>query len=247
MRADRILILGGTREGRELAAGLIAEGHDVITSLAGITSAPVLPDGTVRRGGFGGSEGLAQYLRTQAISTLIDATHPFAAQMSRNAQLAAQATGVRLLRLERPPWVPQEGDNWISMRSATAAAMSLPEGARVLLTIGRKEAGAFFTRSGIGGVARMIEPAGQDVPAHWKVVLERPPFAISDEVELMTRHHITHLVTKNAGGEDSVAKLCAARTLSIPVVMIERPEKPSVRSFSDVRALIQTHGAMLLP
>jgi precorrin-6A/cobalt-precorrin-6A reductase len=247
MPLKRILILGGTRDARELAAGLLAEGFSVITSLAGVTGNPVLPEGEVRIGGFGGTEGLVRYLRDAGISTIMDATHPFAAQMSAHAADAAREADVPLLRLERPAWVEQPGDRWTSANSAAEATAVLPSGARALVTIGRKEIGAFFTRNDIAGVARMIEPPPSYVPASWRVMLERPPFTLEHERELIIHHHITHLVTKNAGGEDTAAKLQAARVLGIPVIMIERPHKPEAVSFPTAREMITAHRAMLLP
>lgn len=247
MPLKRILILGGTRDARELAAGLLAEGFTVITSLSGVTANPLLPEGEVRIGGFGGTEGLVRYLRDSGISTIMDATHPFAAQMSAQAVDAARAAGVPLLRLERAAWVEQPGDRWTSAHSAAKAAAVLPYGARALVTIGRKEIRAFFARNDVAGVARMIEPPLSDVPDSWRLMLERPPFTLEHERELIIRHHITHLVTKNAGSEDTAAKLQAARELGIPVIMIERPPKPEAVYFSTAREMITAHRAMLLP
>jgi len=226
MRREPILILGGTGDARRLAERLVAEGLRVITSLAGVTTEPVLPPGEVRRGGFGGVEGLAAYLVREDIGTVIDATHPFAAQMSRQAYTACLQCNVPLYRLERPAWTPQPGDRWIEVASAEAAALALPTGARALVTIGRKEIHPFFARTDIGGVARMIEPPAEPLPPGWEVVLQRPPFTVDAEIGLIRAEGITHLVTKNAGGRETEAKLIAAHQLAIQVIMIARPAKP---------------------
>ncbi len=247
MRSKRILILGGTRDARELASGLLAEGHAVITSLAGVTENPILPDGEVRTGGFGGTEGLVRYLRAEDISAIMDATHPFAAQMSAQAAEAAHEAGVSLLRLERTAWVERPGDRWTNVSSAAEAIAMLPTGARALVTIGRKGIPAFLARSDISGVARMIEPPQAKMPSSWRLKLERPPFTLEHERELIIHYHVTHLVTKNAGGEDTAAKLEAARQLGIPVIMIQRPPKPAAISFTTTREMITAHRAMLLP
>lgn len=238
MRDKPILILGGTGDARRLAERLVAEGLRVITSLAGVTTDPVLPPGEVRRGGLGGVEGLVAYLRGEGIGAVIDAMHPFAAQMSIQAHAACVQCSISLYRFERPGWTPQAGDCWTEVDSAEAAAAALPAGARALVTIGRKEIGPFFARGDIGGVARMIEPPPRPVPSGWQVLLQRPPFTRAAEIELMRAQAITHLVTKNAGGSETEAKLFAARQLAIPVIMIARPAKPQAICTADETTLI---------
>lgn len=229
----RILILGGTRDARKLAARLLADGHQVTSSLAGVTSAPVLPAGDVRVGGFGGARGLAAFLRAEDFEMVIDAAHPFAARISANALAACTETGTRLVRLERPAWQAQAGDRWIGAADAAAAAACLETGARAFVTIGRKDLAAFCQRRDVEIVARMIEAPGIAVPAGWRIVLARPPFSLDEEIALMGRQDVTVLVSKNAGGERP-AKLDAARELGLPVVMIARPVKPEVPVFETI-------------
>lgn len=247
MPRDRILILGGTRDARELAAALVAEGRNVVTSLAGVTSQPELPAGDVRIGGFGGAEGLGRYLEAEKIALVIDCTHPFAARISANSYEACAARGVLLLRLERPGWKAGEDDRWQSISSAAEAAACLPSGARVLLTTGRKDLEPFFARPDISGIARMIEVPPLDPPAHWRVLRERPPFTVGGERALMSRNAITHLVTKNAGGSATEAKLQAAREGGIHVLMIARPVKPEVPVFAAIGNLMVAVEGVLSP
>ncbi len=233
MQSKRILILAGTNDARLLANRLVADGYDVISSFAGVTENPILPNGKIRKGGFGGVEGMRHSLAEEKIDILIDATHPFAAIISRHAAEA----GSHLLRLERPAWEAQEGDQWIHVDDIPAAAAVLPNEARVLLTIGRKEVAAFTTRTDLSGVARMIEPPEVDLPSQWQLVLQRPPFTLEAEIDLMRGAKITHLVTKNAGGTETIEKLEAARALGLPVVMVARPFKPPVQTFHSVDAI----------
>ncbi len=224
-----------------LAARLVADGHRVVTSLAGVTSNPALPPGEVRKGGFGGMEGLADYLKGERIDWLIDATHPFAAQISAHAHAAAGLAGVRLARLERPAWKAGPGDNWTSVGDVAEAVQALPAGAVALATIGRKEVTAFAGRSDITIVARMIEAPAMALPRNWRVVLARPPFSVDEERALMRGEKVTVVVTKNAGGPGT-AKLQAARELRLPVVMIERPAEPEVPtavSIDEVATMIE--------
>jgi precorrin-6A/cobalt-precorrin-6A reductase len=232
-----ILILGGTGEARALAAVLTAKGHEVTSSLAGRTQAPLLPEGAVRIGGFGGATGLAGYLREGGFSHLIDATHPFAARISANAVEASAATGIPLLRLERLAWIAPEGADWVEADTMEEAASVLPGGASVLLTIGRQEVAAFFRRSDCRFVARVIE-APQGVPPDWLVLSARGPFTLADEKALMEAHGITHLVSKNSGSDQAAAKLDAAAALGVSVVMVRRPVLPEAVTVGSIEEVV---------
>ncbi len=222
----KVLVLGGTAEARQLVEAL----GDVATlSLAGVTRKPL--SGPHRVGGFGGAEGLAAFLRREGFDGIIDATHPFAAQMSRNAFDAATALGVPLLRLERPAWL--KAPAWREVEDLAAAAKALPAGARVFLTVGSLSLDTFAARGGIWCLTRSIEPPTQP-PPHGEVVLQRPPFSVQNELELMVRHKITHLVSKNAGGEATRAKLEAAAQSGVQVIMVKRPRLPEVLTVETV-------------
>ncbi|MDE2384682.1 MAG: cobalt-precorrin-6A reductase [Alphaproteobacteria bacterium] len=237
MQPERILILGGTGLARQAADALVARGAHVVTSLAGVTRTPHLPKGEIRTGGFGGAEGLATYLRNNAFDWVVDATHPFAAQMPVHAALACAAAGVRLLRLEAPAWIAQAGDDWRMAPTIAAAVLALPSQSKAAVTVGRKEIGIFFARADLSGIARMIEPPEQAVPPTWQLLLERPPFSLAAEVDLLRAGNIQFLVSKNAGGP-RVAKLDAAAALAIPVIMVQRPAKPVVPTAATVDELL---------
>jgi len=237
----RLLILGGTRDAVALAQELQnrwGEAVGVTTSLAGRTRDPVRPAGAVRVGGFGGVAGLMSYLAEHRVVAVIDATHPFAAQMSRHASEACTAAGVPLLRMERPPWRPQSGDDWRPVDSNEAAAQLLRNlGRNVFLTIGATELQAYFGLPRQRFLVRAIEPdALPDLPAGWTAIFARGPFQETAELALMRRHRIEVLVTKNSGGSSVAAKLQAARALGIPVVMIDRPPGPDVDRVTTVPA-----------
>ena len=220
----RLLLLGGTSEASELARRLAGRGDvEATLSLAGRTSRPAASPLPTRSGGFGGIEGLTRHLKENRIEALIDATHPFAAQMSAHAVAAAEAAGVPLAVLSRPAWTPGAGDDWREVESVEAAAETLGETPRrVFLTVGRLHVGAFREAPQHHYVLRSID-APQDPPPSVEVVLARPPFALDDELELMTSRRIDILVSKNSGGAATRAKLDAARRLGLPVVMVRRP------------------------
>ena len=187
----------------------------------------------MRSGGFGGVEGLCRYLAAERFDVLVDATHPFAAVISHYAKEAAERSGLPLLRLERPAWAPEPADRWVEVANNVAAVSAIPPQARVLLTIGRKEVGPYFARNDITGIARMIEPADTEVNDNWRVLRARPPFSLDKELQILSDHSISHLVTKNSGGQETYAKLVAARMSGVAVIMIRRPLKPSVPTVAD--------------
>jgi precorrin-6A/cobalt-precorrin-6A reductase len=238
----RILILGGTFEARGLAERLAARGHEVITSLAGRTSDPLLPDGATRIGGFGGIPGLVAYLTENHINYLIDATHPYAGLISINAQAAASRSEIPLLRLMRAPWVEPPGTRWIHMADLAGAATALPAGAHAFLTTGQHAIDIALRRDDCTFLIRLIERPEVPVPANATIMYDRPPFSVEGELALFRRHHITHLVTKNSGGNQTSAKLEAARQLGIPVIMVARPGYSPARevaTIEDALAVIQ--------
>lgn len=218
-----ILILGGTREARQLASRLVALGHDVTTSLAGRTQDPILPEGRLRMGPFGGIAGLCAYLRAAKIDRLIDATHPYAGQISFNAVAGAAASGIRLVRYMRAPWTQKPGQDWTLVDTAQQAADALPPGANVLLTTGHAGLETYIERDDCFLLVRVIEPPDFLLPRHAQLVQTRPPYTVEAEVALMRRHDITHLVSKNSGGAQTEAKLDAAAQLGVSVIMIARP------------------------
>lgn len=234
----KILILGGTGEARALAERLVGLGHEVVTSLAGRTQSPNLPAGTLRMGGFGGIAGLASYLRAAGIERMVDATHPYAGQISRHAVAAARESGVRLVRYMRPEWEQPLGANWIMVDSLAEAARSLPPGARALLTTGQGGLEHFAERDDCHFVLRTIEAPAMALPAHMKLLQARPPYGLTDEKALMDGRKITHLITKNSGGEQTAAKLEAARELGIRVIMVARPAYGPALEVDSVEAAI---------
>lgn len=223
-----ILVLGGTTEARRLAEDLVAAGGVKVTSsLAGRVARPKLPPGEVRVGGFGGADGMAEWLRAHHVDAVIDATHPFAGTISFNAASAAAAVHVPLLALRRPGWVPVEGDRWHVVESLAAAARLLPElGRRVFLTTGRMGLAAFAGLDSLWFLMRSVDAPEAPYPSRMEVLLERGPFSLEGERELIRRHRVDVLVTKDSGGEATAPKLAAAREAGIPVVVVGRPPVP---------------------
>lgn len=221
-----ILVLGGTAEAVQIAR-TIASGpeFDVIYSLAGRTRTPVLPDCAVRVGGFGGAEGLKSYVGENAIAAIVDATHPFAAQMAGNAHAAAARAGIPLFKFLRPAWQEPADAPWLHAATPAEAAR-LIDGrfGRVFLSSGLGDIAAFAHLSHIWFLVRSVDPS--DAPAvlaHHHHITSRGLFDLAAEMALLSDWQIEALVSKNSGGVATVAKLHAARVLGIPVVMIDRP------------------------
>jgi precorrin-6A/cobalt-precorrin-6A reductase len=224
----RILLLGGTTEARELAARLAAGAsigaprHEVISSLAGRVASPSLPLGDTRVGGFGGADALAAYLRDQRIDLVVDATHPFAEHITANAYAAAREVGVRHLVLRRPGFPLRE--EYAVVPDVHAAAEAIVPGSRVFLTIGRQQVAA-FAKVDAWFLVRAIDPPTV-LPGRHVLLLDRGPFVYADEVDLMRRHGIDVLVTKDSGGDATAAKLEAAEELDVRVIVVARPPLP---------------------
>ncbi|MFD4943475.1 cobalt-precorrin-6A reductase [Streptomyces sp. NPDC058239] len=243
-----ILILGGTTEARQLAAELTGPGGDatvrITTSLAGRVSRPRMPAGDVRIGGFGGPQSLADWLRTHSVNTVVDATHPFAGNISANAAAAANATGTALFALRRPGWTAGPGDRWHPADDLAHAAAQLPAlGRRIFLTTGRLGLAAFTTAPGadtLHFLVRSVEPPEPPLPPDTDVLLDRGPYTVEGETALLRDRAIDVLVTKDSGGPATAAKLTAARNLGLPVVVVRRPPPPEgVPVVRDVASALQ--------
>ncbi|WP_425173859.1 cobalt-precorrin-6A reductase [Mycobacterium sp.] len=220
----RVLVLGGTAEGRALAARLHVS-VDVISSLAGRVPDPALPVGAVRIGGFGGVDGLRRWLRDERIDAVVDATHPFAATITAHAARVCQELRLPYVVLARPAWDPGAA---IMVPSDDEAAQTVAnEGfCRVFLTTGRSGA-APFAGSGAWFLIRAVTaPDAAALPRRHQLLLSRGPYRYDDEHALMREHRIDALVTKNSGGDMTRAKLDAAAALGLPVVMVARPPLP---------------------
>lgn len=237
----RLLILGGTTEATALAHAIAADRSiEPILSLAGRTANPAAPPIPWRSGGFGGVPGLTSYLREKRIQAVVDATHPFAEQMSRHAAEACAASGVPVVAFTRPPWQAGAGDRWIDVADAVGAAAALGGTARtVFLTVGSLSLPAFASAPHHLYVVRSIDPPDglANLPRH-RLLLDRGPFKEAGEERLMREHAIEVLVTKNSGGTATRAKLDAARRLGLPVVVIRRPPLPDVPELFDLDAVL---------
>ena len=233
-----ILLLGGTTEATALATALAARGERAVLSYAGRTEAPRAQAIPTRTGGFGGVEGLADYLRREGVTHLVDATHPFAARISANAIAAAAQAGIPLLALTRPEWAAGPGDRWIRVTDTVQAIAALgEEPVRAFLALGRQTIGDFASAPQHFYLLRFVDAATPPALPHHHLVVDRGPFTREGELALLRDHGIQMVVAKNAGGSGARAKLDAARELGLPVVMIDRPfipVRPQVGSVAQV-------------
>ncbi len=231
-----VLLLGGTTEASRLAHALAAARVSAVYSYAGRTDAPVPQPVPTRIGGFGGVQGLIDYMADAGVTHVVDATHPFASRISSNAIAACGATGIPLCALERAPWVAGPGDDWRLVADIAGALAALPETpARVFLAIGKQNLSAFAVRPQHHYLVRLVDPPEGLLPLpDVHAVIARGPFDLPGDLALLQTHRITHIVAKNAGGSGAEAKLKAARILQIPVVLIDRPPLLPRRVFDQV-------------
>lgn len=240
----RALILGGTGDANVLAAQIARAAIDAVYSYGGRTRAPADQPLPTRIGGFGGVSGLADYLRGEAITHVIDATHPFAAEMSRHAVAACADTKTPLIALERAPWVRTSSDRWIEVSDVPSAVAALPEQrARIFLAIGRQHVAPFAARPQHAYTLRLVDPPEATLPLPGaEIIVARGPFARDDEIALMRARGFEWIVARNSGGTGARAKIDAAGTLGLPIVMIGRPALPERRSVESVAEVMEWLG-----
>ncbi|KGT78614.1 cobalt-precorrin-6X reductase [Bradyrhizobium japonicum] len=239
----RALILGGTADARLLAAEVARARIDAVYSYGGRTRAPADQPLPTRVGGFGGVSGLADYIRRERITHVIDATHPFAAEMSRHAIEACAQTGTPLIALERAPWTKAPGDIWIEVADVTAAAAALPKTpAKVFLAIGRQHIAPFAAKPQHAYTLRFVDPPEAPLPFAANVIVSRGPFTFDGELAMMRARSIAWIVARNSGGDGARAKIDAARMLGLPVIMIARPKLPERLRVESVAEIMQWLG-----
>ncbi len=235
MKMKRILLLGGTGDALRIARQL---GPEHVYSLAGLGKVPDDLACTVRVGGFGGSEGMARYIASEGIGLVIDATHPYAAQISANAAQASHAARVPYWALHRPAWQPQAGDDWRMVDDWHELTDALAPFRKPLFTLGREPLAhldeipphQFWT-------VRCLE-AHEDT-ARARILAARGPFTLEGERALFALQAFDVVVSKNSGGQATEAKLEVARERGLPVVMLRRPELPAAeRAFENVTDLL---------
>lgn len=242
----RVLLLGGTSEARALARRLDEQGVDVVSSLAGRVSSPRLPVGAVRIGGFGGVDGLVAALREGEFTHVVDATHPFAVAMRAHAVEACANTAVPLIRLARPGWAehPDAASwRWVGGYDEARSVVDDAGWDRPFLTTGRQTLTHFASWHDKHVLVRIVEPLETPPPATWRVLRTRGPFDVDAEIATMREHGVDVLLTKDSGGAYTAAKLTAARTLGVPVIVVARPDAPAglreVSAVAEVEAFLK--------
>jgi len=245
-----LLILAGTTEATAFARLAAARGITGTVSFAGRVERPLRQPLPQRVGGFGGAAGLADHLRAERVTHVIDATHPFAARMSHNAVEACTATGIPLIALTRPPWQPAPGDRWTCVPDIAGAVATLDgPPLRVMLAVGRMHLAEFAPNPQHHYLLRLVDPPAAPLPLpQTEVIVDRGPFDAAQDRALMERHQIQIVVSKNAGGTGAYAKIEAARALGLPVIMIDRPPQPQRREAFSPEAVLDwiAHGSTAL-
>lgn len=219
-----ILVLAGTQEAREIAGLLVKRGQHVVTSLAGATRVPRLLEGEMRIGGFGGDAGFRDWLQLHKPTHIIDATHPFAARVSKRSARIAAGLRIPFVQVLRPEWEAKTGDRWIHVDRPEEAGQHVRSGARVFLATGRSTLEDYACLSECHLICRQIDAPTKPFPfPKGEFLMGRPPFETEDEIALFRELRVDWLIVKNAGGAASTAKLEAARALGLPVLMVKRP------------------------
>jgi len=237
----KILIFGGTSEALEFCKILHHDGHEITLSIAGKTQNPKLPKhGEIRIGGFGGIENLTQYFVINQFNLIIDATHPYAKNISRQLVAAANISNKNLLRFARPIWQKQQKTNWQDYANFTQALRQLPSNATAFITTGHKDLEKLQTRTDCQFFIRLIEPPKIPLTNNIKLTISRPPYTFKNEIAFLIENKITHLISKNSGSDQTKAKIDAAIKLGINISMISRPKLDEAKTFFDIKILLSS-------
>jgi precorrin-6A/cobalt-precorrin-6A reductase len=240
----RALILGGTSDANQLADAIARARIDAVYSYAGRTQSPVPQSLPIRTGGFGGVAGLSEFIAREGITHVIDATHPFAAEMSRHAVDACALSKIPLIALERAPWMRSAGDRWIEVENIGSAVEALPEkSACVFLAIGRQHLAPFAAKPQHAYTLRFVDSPDGALPLPvTDIIVSRGPFTLAGDLDLMRTRNIAWIVARNSGGAGARAKIDAARELGLPVIMIARPPLPERRRVESVEGVLAWLG-----
>ena len=240
-----VLLLAGTGEAKRIAWGLTVSSVKVIASLAGATRHPEPLPVPTRIGGFGGEDGFRSYLKDAGIRAVLDATHPFADQISERTARVCLELGVPHAQVTRPDWSPQTGDNWTFIDAPQDAAQHIPESGVVFLATGRKTVAQYANLEGRRVLLRLIDPPSAPFPFEGgEFVIGRPPFNQQNEEQLFTALGVTHLIVKNAGGDGGRAKLDAARALGLSVLVLQRPKPTGALQLCSVQEALAWVAAL---
>ena len=240
--SQNLLILGGTSEATHLSKLVAVAKINATLSFAGRVKRTKPQPIPIRVGGFGGPEGLCDYIVQNKITHVIDATHPFAEQISWNTFKACTDLRIPFAALTRNPWVEEPGDNWKNVDSVKAAAIMLKsyKPRTVFLAIGRIQVPEFKIAQQHKYILRLVDPFEGSLPlknAH--TIISRGPFEVSHDIKLMSENEVNIIICKNSGGTGAVSKLLAGRRLKLPVIMINRPKLPERTTFHSPTEIVE--------
>lgn len=235
-----LLLLAGSGEAREIAAALSgAQDWSVTASLLfPERSTGPLPV-PARLGRFGGEDGMARFLTSERVDAVLDATHPFASQITAQSARVCARLAIPFAQVLRPAWTPGPGDRWTEVANEAAVAAFLRPGQRVFTTTGRATLEHLVSRSSARFFVRQLEPRdATDGYRNVRYVTGQGPFSVQEELDTLRDLKIDVLVCKNSGGAPSHTKLDAARELGIPVILVARPPQPDVLRVETVAAAL---------
>jgi len=236
-----VLIIGGTAEANKIAYHFINnEKYNIIISLAGRTINPKIITPNTRIGGFGGSEGLENFIHTKKIELIVDASHPYATNISRNAIETSKRLRIPIISYIRREWKRSPLDNWIDAKSFEDAIKYLPKISRTFLSLGKQNLDLFSNLKKHWFLIRTIDKIQLDTfKASHRYIYGKGPFTILDELLIMKNNRIDYIITRNSGGDDTYAKMLAARYLKKRVIVIRRPKIVSDNNFYNTKSIVQ--------
>ncbi|AXI54648.1 Precorrin-6A reductase (plasmid) [Pseudoseohaeicola sp. NH-UV-7] len=231
-----LLLLAGASEARGIADALRSCDQMRVTAslhFAERTAGPLAVP--TRIGGFGGGNRFAAFLAENRITAVLDATHPFAAEITQRSRRICRDLNLPYAQVLRPEWQAVKGDIWHDVGDETEAAQIIPPEARVFTTTGRATIEKFAGLRAQHLFVRQLRDGAQPRPVdRMTYVRGVGPFSVTDEIALFQKLNITWLVARNAGGVINYTKIEAARALGIDVAMIRRPSQSGASELQTV-------------
>lgn len=231
-----ILVMAGTSDARELALQIQQAGYPLLTTVVTDSAARSMEEaGLPVMTGRLTAEALSALIREKGIRALVDATHPFAEEASKNAIAAAQTAEVPYIRYERDR-ISIENHPLITFADdyEQASELAASKGGVVMLTTGSKTLHIFAKRLlGLPGttlVARMLprldnmEKCAELGVEQKNIIAMQGPFSRELNKALYAHYQVTLMITKESGKVGAVdEKLESALEMGIETIVIGRP------------------------
>ncbi|WP_121968096.1 cobalt-precorrin-6A reductase [Leptolyngbya sp. BC1307] len=231
----QVWLIGGTRESADLARRLSAQGVPYLVTVTTPSAADLYPDAAQIRVGKLTAEAIQAFVMQQRVQCILDASHPFACEISQQAIALSQKQAIAYIRYERPAQtdsaLQQDGLLTVVESLESLIASDLLHDQRVLLTIGYRHLARFTALRQTSKLFARVLPSVEAVAgaiaagfASSEIIALRPPVSLALEKALWQQWQITQVVAKASGqpGGETI-KQQVAQQLGVGLILIQRP------------------------